>query len=88
MKKALSVCLLIMLFSAFAAVFSHAASPALYSVSDDGKYSILTSYTGNEAEFTVASEYAGVPVRRIAKGAFSGNVSTYKIIIPDTVEYI
>lgn len=88
MKKALSVCLLIMLFSAFYAVFSHAASPALYSVSDDGKYSILTSYTGNEAEFTVASEYAGVPVRRIAKGAFSGNVSTYKIIIPDTVEYI
>ena len=76
------------LFSLFAAIVSYAADDAQYSISDDGKYSILTSYKGNAQEYKIASEYAGLPVTRIASGAFSGNVSTYKIVIPSDVEYI
>lgn len=88
MKKAAALLFLIMLFSAFAAVFSRAAGGAVYTVSGDGKYAILSEYKGNDAEVTVLAEYAGLPVRVISAGAFSGNVSTYKVIIPESVEEI
>ncbi|MBP5208432.1 MAG: leucine-rich repeat protein [Clostridia bacterium] len=70
------------------AAFSAKADDVTFAVSDDGKYCTLTSYTGNAPEYTVPSEYAGIPVTAIGEGAFSGNVSTYKINIPQTVREI
>ena len=75
----------------FFALFSLAVSAdngAEYALAEDGNSYVLTSYKGNEPEVKIAAEYNGLPVTRISNGAFAGNFSTYKIIIPDSITEI
>lgn len=83
MKKT-AAALIVILICVFAALTAH-ASGETFSISDDGKYAILVSYKGNAPEYDIPRTYAGLPVTKIAAGAFSGNVSTYKIIIGDNI---
>lgn len=80
----LTVVFIVSLFS----VCVGAADGFSYTLSSDGKSYILSSYNKNEAEVQIASAYNGLPVTKIAAGAFSGNISTYKIIIPSSIKSI
>ena len=88
MKK--TVCFIIAVaVTALALAFAVSAeNGVVYTLSDDGQYYILTSYKNNEAEVKISASYNGLPVKKIAKDAFAGNFSTYKIIIPDSVTEI
>lgn len=46
---------------------------------------IICEYYGKEAEVTVPSMMVGMPVSKIAKGAFSNNTSLKTVNLPDTV---
>lgn len=82
--------------SLFAAIFAFitfalcagAADGVTYQLNDDNGSYVLLSYTKNEAEVRIPDTYNGLPVSKIASGAFSGNISTYKIIIPESVKAI
>lgn len=87
MKKALFF-LLAVIFTVSFSLFASADDGVTYTLSDDGTYYILTSYKKNEAEARISASYNGLPVRKIAANAFCGNYSTYKIVIPDSVEEI
>ena len=65
-----------------------ADDPFDFMLSSDKSYYILSSYSGNDVEVTVPSSYKDLPVKEISDGAFAGNVSTYKITIPNTITKI
>ena len=88
MKKAAAI-LVTALAVILLAVFCRAENGGTeYTLSDDGTYYILSKYGGNEPEVKIEKRYNGLPVAAIAKDAFSGNISTYKIVIPDSIENI
>ena len=88
MKKLIAAILITAALTVLFAVFASASDGVVYTLSDDGDSYILSSYTYNEPEVRIASEYKGLPVSKIASNAFSGNISTYKIIIPDSIKKI
>ncbi len=88
MKKTVIALLIAAALSALFAVCACAEDGISYMLSSDGKYYILSAYTGNEPEVRIPEEYGGLPVGAIASGAFSGSVSTYKLVIPESVKTI
>lgn len=54
---------------------------------DNGEYKIV-GYTGEDTEVVIPSEYNGVPVTKIIKGAFSGCSNLTSVTIPDSVTSI
>ncbi|MBQ7698714.1 MAG: leucine-rich repeat protein [Clostridia bacterium] len=88
MKKLFAVLLCVICISALLAVLVCAEDGLTYTFAEDKKSYILSSYTKNEPEAVIKSEHNGLPVSAVASGAFSGNVSTYKIIIPESVKTI
>ena len=88
MKKLFAALLIIISLSVLFAVIANGEDGVTYTLAEDGRSYILSSYTKNEAEVKIAREYKGLPVAGIASGAFSGNISTYKIVIPDSVKTV
>lgn len=48
----------------------------------------ITGYTGTAEELDIPRTIQGVPVRMIAKGAFSGNRNLTKVTMPDTIQRV
>ncbi len=48
----------------------------------------ITGYTGTAEELDIPRTIQGVPVRTIAKGAFSGNRNLTKVTMPDTIQRV
>ena len=88
MKKVVFFVVFAILLTAVFAVCAFSADGVEYRLSDNKDYYTLVSYTKNEAEAKISSAYNGLPVKKIAAGAFSGNISTYKIVIPDSITEI
>ena len=88
MKKLLAAVLIIISLSVLFAFSANGEDGVTYTLAEDGKSYMLSSYSKNEAEVKIPREYKGLPVGKIASGAFSGNISTYKIIIPDSVQTV
>ena len=63
-------------------------SGAVYEISEDGTYVIITGYAEDFPKIEIPSQLEGLPVTEIAKNAFTNNVSLYSIVIPDTVTTI
>ena len=60
-----------------------------YGVASDGKGATLTAAIEDGAtEITIPAIWDGVPLKKIAFGAFRGNTDLMKITLPDTVETI
>ena len=60
-----------------------------YGVASDGNGATLTAAVEDGAtEITIPAYWDGVPLRKIAFGAFRGNTDVVKITLPDTVESI
>ena len=59
-----------------------------YALSDDGKYAIVTQYTGREETVKIADSYMGVPVTHIGESAFRSNKQVKLIILPKKVSHI
>ncbi len=59
----------------------------IYQISQE-QYAIVTYYRGNGSVVEIPAEYNGLPVRKIAPGAFRWNVTLEKIILPETVTII
>ena len=57
-----------------------------YEITDNGI--IIELYTGNAQSPRIESQYGGIPVTEIAKGAFRNNVRLKAITIPDSVTVI
>ena len=81
MKKT-AAALIVILICVFAALTAH-ASGETFSISDDGKYATLVSYKGNAPEYEIPRTYAGLPVTKIAAGAFSGNSGSGGLSCPE-----
>ena len=63
-------------------------SGAVYEISEDGTYVIITGYSEEFPKIEIPSEIDGLPVTEIAKNAFTNNVDLYSIVIPDSVTVI
>lgn len=48
----------------------------------------ITGYTGTAEELDIPRTIQGVPVRMIAKGAFSGNRNLTEVTMPDTIQRV
>ena len=48
----------------------------------------ITGYTGTAEELDIPGTIQGVPVRMIAKGAFSGNRNLTEVTMPDTIQRV
>lgn len=48
----------------------------------------ITGYTGTAAQLDIPRSIRGVPVRMIAKGAFSGNWKLTEVTMPDTIQRV
>ena len=60
-----------------------------YGVASDGKGATLTAAVEDGAtEITIPAVWDGVPLKKIAFGAFRGNSDLVKVTLPDTVETI
>ena len=60
-----------------------------YGVASDGKGATLTAATEDGAsDITIPAYWDGVPLKKIAFGAFRGNQDLVRITLPDTVETI
>lgn len=60
-----------------------------YSVASNGTYATLTAAIEDGAEeISIPAYWDGLPLKKIAFGAFRGNSDLIKITIPDTVEII
>ena len=88
MKKVVSLLLTVVFVLTVLYIPTFAAGDFEFTLSSDNSYYILKSYTGNAAEVAIPSAYNNLPVKTIGDAAFSGNVSTYKIIIPSSVTSI
>ena len=88
MKKVVFIVVFAIIISAVFAVCAFASDGVEYVLSGTKDYYTLVSYKNNEAEVKISSVYNGLPVKKIAAGAFSGNISTYKIVIPDSITEI
>lgn len=91
MKKVLSFIVALSMLSALVLVplpsSAVASGDYTYTVNDDGTATI-TGYTGSEADVTVPSEIDGHTVTVIGGGAFYGNQTIQKVVLPDTIERI
>ena len=58
-----------------------------YKLKDDGSFA-LVGYSGKAAEITVPKSYEGKKVTSVSEGAFGGNSTLTKIILPETVKEI
>ncbi len=88
MKKLPAAVLLCAVLFVLASFSVRADGGFVFAKSDNGGSYILTSYNGGAAEAVIPGEYNGLPVSKIAANAFSGSVSTYKIVIPASVTEI
>ena len=59
----------------------------VYRLKEDGNYAV-TGYKGTATELSMTPSYEGVAVTSISEGAFNGNSTLKKIIIPSTVTEI
>ena len=60
-----------------------------FTLSDDGKYYILSSIDDNNAtEYAIPAKYEGLPVKVIAAGAFEGCTKLENVIVPNSVTTI
>ena len=63
-------------------------SGAVYEISEDGTYVIITGYSEEFPKIEIPANIDGLPVTEIAKNAFTNNVDLYSIVLPDTVTVI
>ena len=49
---------------------------------------IIKRYTGMEKTVRIEREYGGIPVKKIAAGAFAHCIHLEKVILPDSIEHI
>ena len=63
-------------------------SGAVYKISEDGTYVIITGYSEEFPKIEIPAEIDGLPVTEIAQNAFTNNVDLYSIVLPDTVTVI
>ena len=69
--------------------FSNAPTGINYTLSNNGEYYILSSVDVMDVtEYTVETEYDGLPVKEIAAGAFKNCTKLEVVTIPDTIERI
>lgn len=61
---------------------------AVYKLSDDGSYAIITGYSFSSTSITVPSEVDGYPVKEINKYAFASYTSLTEITLPDSISVI
>ena len=60
-----------------------------YGVASDGKGATLTAAAEDGAsDITIPAYWDGVPLKKIAFGAFRGNPDLVRVVLPDTVETI
>lgn len=59
-----------------------------YTLSDDGKGYVVSSYEGSEEKVEVPSQYQGKPVTAIGENAFFGNGFMTTVFVPDSVTSI
>ena len=59
----------------------------VYRKAKDGQYAEVTRYNGDELHVVIASEFDGLPVRKICNGAFEG-VQIRSLLIPESVTEI
>ena len=57
----------------------------IYRVSDNGEYAEVVGADGVKTELEIASEYKGVPVKKIADYAFKGNAEITSVVIPSGI---
>ena len=57
----------------------------VYDISPDGTCAEVIAYEGTANDIVIASEYNGLPVRKIYGYVFENNYSITSIVIPDTV---
>lgn len=88
MKKLFFALFVSICFITLLSVCCAAADDFTYTLSADNASYVLTSYKGNKAEVRIPEKYNGLPVSKIASGAFAGNISVYKIIIPSSVKTV
>lgn len=60
---------------------SGATQGVLYSLSDNGKYAIVTGYEGDASTVKIAEKYNGVPVTHIGDSAFRNNHRITTVIL-------
>ncbi len=67
-----------------------ATSGLTYTLSADGTYYIVGTYSGSAANIVIPSTYNGLPVKEIAANAFSGSCRNYikTVVISDGIEKI
>lgn len=75
-------------FIPFTAEASGITEGAVYEISEDETYVIIIGYSEEFPKITIPSEIEGLPVKEIAKNAFTNNYDLYSIFIPYTVETI
>ncbi len=88
MKKVVSVLLIAAFLCALIYLPSDAADKYTFTRSADNNGYVLVKYDGNEVESVIPGSYNGLPVTGIGEYAFTGNISTYKITIPEGVSDI
>lgn len=90
-KKVLSLVVALSMLSALVLVPLPASAATSgdfsYTVNDDGTATI-TKYTGKDTEVTVPGEIDGYTVTVIGNGAFGGNQTIRKVVLPDSLEVI
>lgn len=65
-----------------------ATDGVVYTVSANGTYAIVTSYTGTSDSVVIADLYQGVPVTEIAASAFAKNTSIQYVELPLSITTI
>lgn len=61
---------------------------AVYEISDNGEYVIITGYSEEFPKISIPTEIEGLPVTEIAQNAFTNNYDIYTVILPETVTVI
>ncbi|MBR2461027.1 MAG: leucine-rich repeat domain-containing protein [Clostridia bacterium] len=88
----ITIAALLLVFAAFALSIPVRAAEAdcgvVYEISSDNTYVVIIGYSEEFPKIVIPAEIDGLPVKEIAKNAFTNNYDLYSIVLPDTVTVI